>query len=112
VHGLTHAESRLFALREASIADYTFDHFKSKKNEFDKIDGLHIVPLAGESEEELEERLNSVRMLRTSIQLTRDLANRPANDLTPEGLAAAAKDMCDDVAASSASRRGRRRNLG
>jgi leucyl aminopeptidase len=97
VHGLTHAESRLFALREASIADYTFDHFKSKKNEFDKIDGLHIVPLAGESEEELEERLNSVRMLRTSIQLTRDLANRPANDLTPEGLAAAAKDMCDDV---------------
>ncbi len=97
VHGLSENESRLFALREASIADYTFDHFKSKKNEFDKIDGLHVIPLAGESEDELEERLAAVRMLRTSIQLARDLSNRPANDLTPEALALAAKEMCGDV---------------
>jgi len=97
VRGLTDNESRLFALREASIADYTFDHFKSKKNEFDKIDGLHIIPLSGETEEELEERLNAARMLRASIQLTRDLANRPGNDLTPEGLAAAAAEMAEDA---------------
>jgi leucyl aminopeptidase len=97
VHGLTESESRLFALREASVADYTFDHFKSKKNEFDKIDGLHIIPLAGESEGELEERLNSVRRIRASIQLARDLANRPANDLTPEALASASKEMCEEV---------------
>ena len=97
VHGLTDGESRLFALREASIADYTFDVFKSKKNEFDKIDGLHIIPLAKETEEELEERLNSVRLLRTSVQLTRDLANRPGNDLTPEALASATKEMADGV---------------
>ncbi len=97
VPGLTHAESRLFALREASLADYTFDKFKSKKNEFDKIDGLHIFPLAKESEEDLEERLASVRLLRTSIQLTRDLANRPGNDLTPEGLAVAARDMAEGL---------------
>jgi len=97
VPGLTHAESRLFALREASLADYTFDTFKSKKNEFDKIDGLHIFPLAKESEEELGERLASVRLLRTSIQLTRDLANRPGNDLTPEGLAMAARDMAEGL---------------
>ncbi len=97
VHGLTHAESRLFALREASLADYTFDRFKSKKNEFDKIDGLHIFPLTKESEEELEERLASVRLLRTSVQLTRDLANRPGNDLTPEALAVAARDMAEGL---------------
>jgi leucyl aminopeptidase len=97
VHGLTDGESRLFALREASVADYTFDVFKSKKNEFDKIDGLHIIPLKGETEEELEERLNSTRMLRTSIQLTRDLVNRPGNDLTPEGMAAAANEMASGV---------------
>ncbi len=98
VHGLSDLESRLFALREASIADYTFDHFKSKKNEFDKIDGLHVIPLAGESEEELEERLNAVRLLRTATQLARDLANRPANDLTPEALASAVREMSEDVA--------------
>jgi len=97
VHGLDAAESRLFALREASIADYTFDHFKSKKNEFEKIDGLHVLPLKGESEEELEERLKRVRLLRTSQQLARDLGNRPANDLTPEAFATAAKEMAEDA---------------
>jgi leucyl aminopeptidase len=97
VYGLDAAESRLFALREASIADYTFDHFKSKKNEFEKIDGLHILPLKGESEEELEERLKRVRLLRTSQQLARDLGNRPANDLTPETFATAAKEMAEDA---------------
>jgi len=97
VHGLAAAESRLFALREASIADYTFDHFKSKKNEFEKIDGLHILPLAKESDEEMEECLKRVRLLRTSQQLARDLGNRPANDLTPEAFATAAKEMAEDA---------------
>jgi leucyl aminopeptidase len=97
VHGLGAAESRLFALREASIADYTFDHFKSKKNEFEKIDGLHILPLAGETEKDLEERLERVRLLRTSQQLARDLGNRPANDLNPEAFASAAKEMAEEV---------------
>ncbi len=97
VHGLSDAEARLFALREAAIADYTFDRFKSKKNEFDKIDGLHIFPLAKENEDELETRLKSVRLVRTSVQLARDLANRPGNDLTPEGLAAASRDIAEDL---------------
>jgi len=97
VHGLSEAEARLFALREASIADYTFDRYKSKKNEFDKIDGLHILPLAKESEEDLETRLKSVRLVRTSVQLARDLANRPGNDLTPEGMAIAAREMAEGL---------------
>ncbi|MFV2071293.1 MAG: leucyl aminopeptidase [Thermoanaerobaculales bacterium] len=97
VHGLSDAESRLIALREASIADYAFDHFKSKKNEFDKIDGLHILPLAGETEEELEGRLERVRLLRTAVQMARDLANRPSNDLTPEALASSAREMGEEV---------------
>jgi leucyl aminopeptidase len=97
VHGLTAAESRLFALREASISDYTFDTFKSKKNEFEKIDGLHILPLVKETEEELEERLVRVRLLRTSQVLARDLSNRPANDLNPETFSQAAKEMSEEA---------------
>jgi leucyl aminopeptidase len=97
VHGLTAAESRLFALREASISDYTFDTFKSKKNEFEKIDGLHILPLVKETEEELEERLVRVRLLRASQVLARDLSNRPANDLNPETFAQAAKEMSEEA---------------
>jgi leucyl aminopeptidase len=97
VAGMSAAESRLFALREASIADYTYDVFKSKKNEFEKIDGLHILPLSKESEEDLEARLVQVRLLRTSQQLARDLGNRPANDLTPDAFATAAKEMAEEV---------------
>ena len=97
VHGLTAAESRLFALREASISDYTFDTFKSKKNEFEKIDGLHILPLVKETEEDLEERLVRVRLLRASQVLARDLSNRPANDLNPETFAQAAKEMSEET---------------
>ena len=97
VYGLSAAESRIFALREAAISDYTFDDFKSKKNEFEKIDGLHILPLVKESEEVLEERLQQVRLLRTAQQLARDLGNRPSNDLTPEAIAQAAKEMADGV---------------
>jgi len=97
VHGLTAADSRLFVLREASISDYTFDTFKSKKNEFEKIDGLHILPLVKESEEDLEERLARVRLLRTSQVLARDLSNRPANDLNPETFAQAAKELSEEA---------------
>lgn len=97
IHGMSDAESRLFILREAAIADYTFDHFKSKKNEFEKIDGLHIIPLAGEDQEELEEKLNTVRMMRSSVYMARDLSNRPGNDLTPEAMASAARDICEEV---------------
>ncbi len=97
VHGLEESESRLFLLQEAALADYTFDRFRSKKNEFDKIDGLHLMPLADESQEELDARLATVRLLRTSVVLARDLVNRPANDLTPEALAAAAREMADEV---------------
>lgn len=97
VKGLSAKASRSFALREASVADYTFDTFKSKKNEFEKIDGLHIVPLAKETEEELEEQLQRVRLLRTSQQLARDLGNRPGNDLTPEAFATAAKEMAEGI---------------
>ena len=97
VHGLSAADSRIFALREAAISDYTFDDFKSKKNEFEKIDGLHILPLVKESEEVLEERLQQVRLLRTAQQLARDLGNRPSNDLTPDAIAQAAKEMTEGV---------------
>ncbi len=98
IHGLADAESRLFALLEAAVADYTFDHFKSRKNEFDKIDGLHVIPLAGETTEELGERLDRVRLLRNSVYMARDLGNRPANDLTPEALASAARESCEEQA--------------
>ncbi len=97
IHGMSDAESRLFVLQEVALADYTFDHFRSRKNEFDKIDGLHVIPLIGETEEELEDRLNRVRVLRSSVWMARDLGNRPANDLTPEALASAARDMCEEV---------------
>ncbi len=96
IHGLSDGESRLFAILEAALADYTFDHFKSKKNEFDKIDGIHFIPLAGEAEEDLEPRLEKVRLLGGAVRIARDLGNRPGSDLTPEALASAARDLAEE----------------
>ncbi len=96
IHGLPDGESRLFTILEAALADYTFDHFKSKKNEFDKIDGMHLIPLAGETEEELEARLEKVRLFGGAVRFARDLGNRPGSDLTPEALASAARDLAEE----------------
>ena len=80
------------------MADYTFDNFKSKKNEFDKIDGLHIIPLAGETEEQLEERLDAVRMLRASVQIGARPRQPARQRPHAETLAVAAKEIARWVA--------------
>jgi leucyl aminopeptidase len=38
-----------------------------------------------------------VRLLRTSQHLTRDLGNRPGNDLSPESFATSIKEMADEI---------------
>lgn len=96
IRDLSQEESRLLTILEAALGDYTYDSFKSKKNEFDKIDGIHFVPVTGEDEDKLEQHLDRVRLLVGAIRQVRDLGNRPASSLTPEALAAVAREMADD----------------
>lgn len=77
-------ESRTVALVELALADYRFDRFRSRPDESTKVDGVHVVPLKGESEKELGEMLEHARRVDALVRLARDLGNRPGNDLTPE----------------------------
>ncbi len=82
------AEARAVALAELALADYRFDRFRSRPDEATKVDGVHVVPLAGESEADLDALLGRAQRVDELVRLARDLGNRPGNDLTPERFAA------------------------
>lgn len=88
LHDVAQGESRAVTLAELALADYRFDRFRSRPDEATKVDGVHVVPLAGESEEELAEKLATAQRIDTLVRLARDLGNRPPNDLTPSTFAA------------------------
>ncbi len=81
-------EGRAVTLVELALADYRFDRFRSRPDEATKVDGVHVVPLAGESEAELADKLAVAQRVDTLVRLARDLGNRPPNDLTPSTFAA------------------------
>jgi leucyl aminopeptidase len=80
-------EARAVALVELALADYRFDRFRSRPDESTKVDGVHVVPLKGEGEKELDARLGHAHRVDSLIRLARDFGNRPGNDLTPETFA-------------------------
>ena len=72
----TFAEGVLFG-------NYSFDKYKSKKVKHKVLD----VFFYAENEKKLKGALTTAEKLITSVNLTRDLQNEPANNLTPELLA-------------------------
>lgn len=76
-------DARVLALTELALADYRFDRFRSRPDEATKVDGVHVIPLEGEQEEELSALLVRARRVDTLVRLARDLGNRPGNDLSP-----------------------------
>lgn len=80
-------EARAVALAELALADYRFDRFRSRPDETTKVDGVHVVPLKGESEAALTELLERAQRIDALVRLARDLGNRPGNDLTPVAFA-------------------------
>ncbi|MFH1177168.1 MAG: leucyl aminopeptidase [Acidobacteriota bacterium] len=81
------AEARSLTLAELALADYRFDRFRSRPDEATKVDGVHVVPLEGETDEQLAGLIERAQRLDGLVRLARDLGNRPGNDLTPSVLA-------------------------
>ena len=82
--GLDPEQARTVALAELALADYTFDRFRSRSDESTKVDVVHVVPLKGENEKQLEALLAQAQRVDSLVRLARDFGNRPGNDLTPE----------------------------
>lgn len=86
-------DARILALTEMALADYRFDRFRSRPDEATKVDGVHVIPLDGEKEEELSALLDRARRVDTLVRLARDLGNRPGNDLSPSSFAKELTEM-------------------
>jgi leucyl aminopeptidase len=65
------------------LGNYSFDKYKSKKEKSKVLD----VFFYAENEKKLKTSLKTAQNLISSVNLTRDLQNEPANNLTPELLA-------------------------
>jgi leucyl aminopeptidase len=81
-------QARAVTLAELALADYRFDRFRSHPDEITKVDSVHVVPLQGEAENELNALLRRAHRIDTLVRLARDLGNRPGNDLNPASFAA------------------------
>jgi leucyl aminopeptidase len=86
-------QARAVTLAELALSDYRFDRFRSRTDERTKVDGIHVVPLAGESESTLGDLIKRAQCLDGLVRLARDLGNRPANDLTPATFASELAEM-------------------
>ncbi len=87
------ASARELSLVELALADYRFDRFRSRPDEATKVDGVHVVRLAGEDEATLNALIEKAQRVDSLVRLARDLGNRPGNDLTPSVFAAELKEM-------------------
>ncbi len=87
------AEARVVTLAELALSDYRFDRFRSRPDEATKVDGVQVIRLEGESEEQLDAMLAQARRIDELVRLARDLGNRPGNDLTPSSFAAEIAEM-------------------
>ena len=74
----------------ALLALYRFEAYKGKKRKRGD-DGKKLTVAAGESASSFRRELNRLRTIINGVSTARDLANTPANDLTPRDLVAFAR---------------------
>ena len=80
------------AMKGVLLADYSFDKYKSDKEDASDIT-LGILTGVDPASFKKEEQYS--RMMAKAVCTARDLVNEPANIMTPSALADAAKEICD-----------------
>lgn len=80
-------------LTGALLADYEFNAFKGSPK--DPTSATRLTVIAGTKAAAFKHTAERVQMLDSGVRVARDLANSPANELSPETLAARAKAVCE-----------------
>ncbi|MBF0609954.1 MAG: leucyl aminopeptidase [Magnetococcales bacterium] len=76
------------------LADYRFDHYRSDKSELtQRILNLVVLPVRDKISQQAATVLDHTRRVVNGVYLTRDVANQPANRMTPEDLAQVAREV-------------------
>jgi len=87
-------EDLSFSMVEAAnLALYTFNNYKSKKEDF-KPEEFRIVVKDSEELKIVEEAIKKANIIADATNLARDIANTPPNDLTPSRMAEIAREIC------------------
>ena len=79
------------------LADYSFDAYKSSKDEAKTPKHLEALILSGK--EDLRVAVEQAQIAGEAVNAARDLQNRPGNDLTPSALAQYARERFAQIAA-------------
>jgi leucyl aminopeptidase len=102
----TDAETAAALVQGTLLADYSFDSHKSAaKDERDTPKHLDRLIVSGSGE--LDAAIAEAAIVSAAVNQTRDLQNRPANDLTPSALGEYAQRLAGDVEHLSAEVEGR-----
>jgi leucyl aminopeptidase len=88
------SDAHAAALVEGSVMGaYEFTMFKSSRDDEEEDDGPQIGELIVSAHHDVAGPVETGRVVGESVNLTRDLQNRPANDLTPTALSARAREI-------------------
>jgi leucyl aminopeptidase len=77
------------------LADYSFETYKSDKDEDKGSKGLDALIVCGEGEQATA--VEQAKIVTDAVNEARDLQNRPANDLTPTALGEHAKALAGEI---------------
>jgi leucyl aminopeptidase len=98
------------------LADYRFELYKSPPPASDESEPeppkhlerlIVAAPAAGENQAELERAVSDAAVVAEAVNATRDLQNRPGNDLTPSALAEHARALAAEIEGLSVEVEGR-----
>lgn len=77
----------------ARLSSYTFSKYKSKQPSVKVIDSLELVSHEGGLAGRVKKAISEAEIVSRAVYFTRDLANEPANVMSPPSLAKAAQEM-------------------
>ena len=81
------------AVEGARLSDYQFNKYKSKKSPAPLVQGFELFSKEKGNAAGIRKAMSEAEIISESVIFTRDLANEPANVMTPAKLAQSAKEM-------------------
>ncbi len=81
------------AVEGARLSDYRFDKYKSKPGSSSRVDDLELFSREEKNSASIRKALSEAEIVSDGVIFARNLANEPANVMTPSRLADSAKEM-------------------
>src|SRR3989338_5012670 len=89
----TLAETAGASVEGARLSDYRFDKYKSKPASAKKVEELDLLSKSDRKSKEIDQAISESELVAEGVIFTRNVANEPANVMTPRRLAQAAREM-------------------